>query len=76
MGGSPRCRSSDPTQLSSLKEQGAQDPAGPQAPQATHLAGTNPPDCDPCRLSLLLGCRGEDGREVRRHLKAWAQPSG
>ena len=36
----------------------------------------DPPDCDPCQLSLPLCCRGGNEREVHHHLKAWAQPSG
>ena len=39
VGGSLRARSPDPAQLSSLWESGAQNPTGPQAPQATGRQG-------------------------------------
>ena len=39
VGDSLRARSPDPAQLSSLRESGAQNPTGPQAPQATGRQG-------------------------------------
>lgn len=63
-------RSRDPAQLLSLKEPGAQDPAGPQAPQATHTAGAGPSDCVSGRRPLPLGHRGRDWKEIHHHLKA------
>ena len=54
-------------QLSLLRESGAQDPTGPQAPQAAQMVGTRLRG-----LWLTLGPRGRNGREVHCHLKAWA----
>ena len=60
------------TQLSPLREPDAQDPAGPQTPQANQWQGPGPTDCDPDRGPLPLLHRGGDRGEVHCHLKASA----
>ena len=54
-------------QLSLLRESDAQDPTGPQAPQASQMVGARLHG-----LWLTLGPRGRNGGEVHCHLKAWA----
>ena len=54
-------KSPDPVQPSSLREPGAQDPAGPQVTQV----GPGPSDCDQWRPPPPSGRRGGDGGEVR-----------
>ena len=62
-GGALRGGSPEPAQLLSLREPEAQDPTGPQAPQAACTAGAGPSDCDLYRRPLPLGHRGRAGGE-------------
>ena len=76
VGSALRVGSPDPAQPSSLREPGAQDPTGPQAPEATQMAGPGPTDCVPSKLPLPLGHSGRDGEEGHCRLRAWARPVG
>ena len=53
-------RSPNPVHLSSLREPGAYDPTGPQAPQTTGTMGAGLSDYDPSRQLLSLGRRDRD----------------
>ena len=54
VGGSLRARSPDPAQLSPLREPGAQDPTGPQAPQAAQTVGARSPRLCPMQTVATL----------------------
>ena len=54
VGGSLRARSPDTAQLSSLREPGAQDPAGPQAPQAAQTVGPRCPRLCPMQTAAAI----------------------
>ena len=75
-GGSLRARSPDPAQLSSVREPSALDPPGPQAPQATQMAGANAHRLAPCRPPLPLVGTGRGRGEVHYGPQAWARPVG
>ena len=64
-GHSLRARSPDPAQLSSLREPGAQDPTGLQAPQATQTVGARSP-----RLCLM-----QTAAAVRSQRQGWGRGS-
>ena len=53
-GGSLRARSPDPAQLSSLREPGAQGPAGPQAPRAAQTVGARSPRLCPMQTAAAI----------------------
>ena len=66
VGGSLRARSPDPARLSSLREPGAQDPAGPQAPQAAQMVGARSPRLCPMQTAAAI---------IRSQRRGWGRGS-
>ena len=72
----PQGQALAPVQLTSLREPGAHDPAGLQAPQAAQTAGYTSHRLHPLQMATAIRSQSWGWGEVHGHLKAWTWPVG